>query len=226
MRKFFKTLIALCTVSSIAMAYDNTPPIPERQLAWYDGKGRQMIEIDVYYDLTCSASKAFHPEFVKFLNMPFLTSTVRDAVKVNYNFLPLPYHQDSWIPHKILPYIIDQCVINGLSCKFPQYVQYAFDNQNTILSATDKSYNYLVDKWCSMVSQSFGWPKQDLVNLFNIDTDTHNSEQRVREMFKSSTHFGIFATPSAAVNGVLIQNVPFTADDWMKLLSDTYNAQT
>ena len=93
-----------------AVAWDNTPPIPERHPGWGEGKGQQMIEFEVFYDLTCSASAAMHPEFKNFLDMSFLGRTVRDAIKVNYVFFPLPYHHASWIPHKIVPYIIDKCV--------------------------------------------------------------------------------------------------------------------
>lgn len=147
-----KSLLALATVATVALAFDNTPPVPERHPGYSEGKGRQMIEIEIYYDLTCSASAAFHPDFVDFLNMKFLSGTVRDAVRVNYNFMPLPYHYGSWIPHKLLPYIIDQCIKDTMSCKFPYYVQFAFDNQNKLLTATDKSYNQLIDIWTTLVS--------------------------------------------------------------------------
>ena len=87
-----------------------------------------MIDFEVFYDLTCSASAAMHPEFKKFLDMPFLTGTVRDAIRVNYAFFPLPYHHASWIPHKIIPYIIDKCVVDTLGCKLPYYMDFVFYN--------------------------------------------------------------------------------------------------
>lgn len=75
-----------------------------------------MIEIEAFMDLFCSGCAAVHPEFKKFLDMPFLSGTVRDAVKVNYNFFPLPYHHAVWIPHKLLPKIIDDCLANPAKC--------------------------------------------------------------------------------------------------------------
>ena len=93
-----------------------------------------------------------HPELKTFLDMPFLNRTVRDAIKINYVFFPLPYHHASWIPHKIIPYIIDKCVSSPLNCKLNYYIDYVFNNQNYILSAKDVSYNDLVTSWTRMVS--------------------------------------------------------------------------
>ena len=220
-----KSLLVLATISTVALGFQNTPPVPERHPGYSEGKGRQMIDIEIFYDLICDGSAAFHPEFLGFLNMPFLTGTVRDAVRVNYNFMPLPYHYGSWIPHKILPYIIDQCIKDTMSCKFPYYVQWTFDNRAKLLTAQDKSYNQLVDMWTGMVSSAFGWNQVDLKDLFDYETDKNDSEMRTRLMWKSSTHVGVAATPSAAVNGIQLQEPPFTADEWMKLLNDVYNAQ-
>ena len=92
-----------------------------------------MIEFEVFYDLTCSASAAMHPELKKFLDMPFIGRKVRDAITVNYAFFPLPYHHSSWIAHKIIPFIIDQCLFDPLGCKMPYYVDFSFANQNFLL---------------------------------------------------------------------------------------------
>ena len=115
-------------LASTTAAWDNTPPIPERHPGWYEGKGKQMITFEVFYDLTCPDSAAMNPELVKFLAMPFLDGTVRDAITVNYAFFPLPFHHAAWIPHKIIPYIIDKCVKSQLDCKFPYYLSFAFNN--------------------------------------------------------------------------------------------------
>lgn len=127
-----------------------------------------------------------HPELKRFLDMPFLTGTVRDAIRVNYAFFPLPYHHGSWIPHKIVPYIIDKCVFDTLGCKLPYYIDFTFNNQNKLLTAKDTSYNDLITQWTGMVSQAFGWPQADLIALFDWDTDHHNSEMRTRYMWKYS----------------------------------------
>ena len=220
----------LAAISAAAMilttsAWQNTPPIPERHPGWGEGKGKQMIEFEVFYDLTCSASAAMHPELQEFLSMPFLGATVRDAIFVNYAFEPLPYHHGSWIPHKIIPFIIDKCVIDPLGCKLPYYINFSFNNQNTILSATDMSFNDIVTLWTGMVSQAFGWKQSDLLALYAWETDTHNSEMRVRYNWKYSATQAVSATPSLAVNGIQVQEPPFDHVSMMQLLQDVYNAQ-
>ena len=166
-----------------------------------------------------------HPELKTFLDMPFLDGKVSDAIRLNYAFFPLPYHHGSWIPHKLIPYIIDKCVADNLGCKLPYYIDFSFNNQNYILSAKDKSYNQLVQDWTSMVSSAFGWNQGELMRLYSWDTDTHNSEMRTRYNWKYSASQGVSATPSLAVNGIQVQEPPFVASDFMKLLQDVYNAQ-
>ena len=228
--RFSKMLIAsvvslVALNSQFAAAWDNTPPIPERHPGWGEGKNQQMIEFEIYYDLTCSASAALHPEWKTFLDMPFLGRTVRDAIKVNYVFFPLPYHHSSWIPHKILPYVIDKCVASPLNCKLPYYIDFAFNNQNFILTSKDTSFNDLVVAWTGMVSTTFGWPQPELISLYSWDTDTHNSEMRTRYMWKYSASQGIALTPSMSVNGIELQEPPFDHNSMMQLLQDVYNSQ-
>jgi hypothetical protein len=161
--KMMLSMLSVIALSaSTTLAWDNTPPIPDRHPGWTDGKGQQMIEFEVFYDLTCSGSAAMQPEFKKFLDMPFLGRTVRDAITVNYAFFPLPYHHASWIPHKLIPYIIDKCLKDTLGCKMPYYIDFSFNNQDFILGAKDKSYNEIIVAWTGMVSQAFGWPQSEL----------------------------------------------------------------
>ena len=128
MRSLIASVAALALSSHMVLAWDNTPPIPERHPGWGEGKGKQLIEFEFFYDLTCSATQALHPEVKQFLDMPFLGGTVRDAIRVNYAFFPLPYHHASWIPHKIVPYIIDKCVNDTVGCKLPYYIDFALNN--------------------------------------------------------------------------------------------------
>ncbi len=221
----FSQILLASAIASVAVAIDKTPPIPERHPGWGEGKNKQLIEFEVFYDLTCSASAALHPEFKKFLDLKFLNGTVRDAIRVNYAFFPLPYHHASWIPHKLLPYIIDKCVADPLGCKFPYYMDFTFYNQNLFLTGKDTTYNDLITQWTGMVSSAFNWPMADLNALYSWDTDHHNSEMRTRYNWKYSASQGVSATPSMAVNGIQLQEPPFDAKSLLKLLNDVYNAQ-
>ena len=134
--------------------------------------------------------------------MPFLGGTVMDAIKVKYTFSPLPYHHGVWVAHKIIPFIIDQCLTNTLGCKLRYYIKWALQNQMTLLTAWDTPYDQMVQQWTAMVSQAFGWNQSDLLPLYNRDIDTHNSEHRVRYMWEYAVSQGIYNTPGLMVNGI------------------------
>ena len=44
-------------------------------------------------------------------------------------------------------------------------------------------------------------------------------------MWKYATTKGVFGTPTAFINGVMLDSVPMTVDDWMTVLNDVYNSQ-
>ena len=71
--------------------------------------------------------------------MPFLGTTVREAVYYNYVLMPLPFHHETWIPTKLYPYFVDQCYANASSCHYYDYINYTFINQNDVLKATNQT---------------------------------------------------------------------------------------
>ena len=159
--------------------------------------------------------------------MTYLGKPVKDLVRVNYGFLPLPYHHASWIPHRLLPYIIDKCLAaNNVNCKYKEYVNYTLETRDEFLYFTNTTYDALTSWWIGKVNSKFGWSYQDMIQVYNRSAvDAHNSEARARYMWKYAADQGVFATPTAFVNGVRVQNTPFTPQDWYKLLQDVYNSQ-
>ncbi len=127
-----------------------------------------------------------------------------------------------WIPHQIVPFIIDECLADASTCKYTEYISYSLKKRDQILSATDKSYKELISFWIQEVSESFGWDINTLESLFDYNTDTHNSEMRTRYMWKYAASKGVSGTPTFFVNGVMLQNPPSTADEWLQLLNDVY----
>jgi hypothetical protein len=142
------TLAVLAMATGFASAdFGNDPPVPGRRPVWYTGHWKSGVEIEVVYDLMCADSAALNPEFQKFLDMPWLDSTVRDQVQLSYTFLPLPYHHGVWIPHLIVPYILDVCHADATKCIFQEYMEYCFDHQGDILDAKDTSQDDLIKSW-------------------------------------------------------------------------------
>ena len=151
--------------------------------------------------MLCDGSAAVHKEFKRFLKMPFQSGTVKDAIKFNIAFFPLPYHEHSWLVTKLLPLIIDQCYFSTLSCKYGYYISYVFDHLD-LISSQDKSELEMIDWWTTHVSDAFGWTKDELMSVYDRTSDTHDSEMRTRYMWKEAAHKGVVGTPTLRVNGV------------------------
>lgn len=148
---------------TLVSAWENIPPIPERHPGWGEGKGKLMIDIEIFADLLCDGCAMMHPEFDRFLNMTYLGAPVRDQIYVNYAWLALPYHHASWIPHRLLPYIIDECISSkGTVCKYKPYINYTFEIRDQFLSATNQTYDALTNWWINQCVEAFNWPKSDL----------------------------------------------------------------
>ena len=47
----------------------------------------------------------------------------------------------------------------------------------------------------------------------------------MRSLWKYATAKGVNGTPSAFVNGVKLDTVPMTVDDWLDILNSTYSSQ-
>ena len=60
------------------------------------------------------------------------------------------------------------------------------------------------------------------MDLYDDEKDTHNSEMRTRYMYKWVTHKHQAGTPWAYVNGVLLENFPKKAEDWMEMLNSVH----
>jgi hypothetical protein len=115
--KSIPTIISALLFSSSVMAYDNNPPIPERHTGWTTtGSVDSEVQFEVFYDLLCSGSAYMDGPFQDFLEMPFLGTTVKDAIKLTFTFFPLPYHHGSWLVTKLVPYFVDGCYSNINSC--------------------------------------------------------------------------------------------------------------
>ena len=70
------------------------------------------------------------------------------------------------------------------------------------------------------------WTISDLRGVYNRSSpDPLNSETRSRHIWKYAASRGVFGTPTAFVNGVRVQNIPWTAQDWFQLLQDVIKSQ-
>jgi hypothetical protein len=82
-----------------------------------------------------------------------------------------------------------------------------------------------VNDWTAQVAQDFNLQQKTLTDLFDYSTDKHNSEMRTRYMWKYSTFRGTSGTPTAYVNGVLLQIYPGSAKEWLAILNSVVAGQ-
>jgi hypothetical protein len=137
-----KSILSLSAIllASTTLAYDNSPPIPERHTGYtFRGKTITNIEIEVFYDLLCEGSAYMNPAFQDFLDMPFLSSTVRDSIDLTYTYYPLPYHHTSWVVTELVPYFVDTCYAKNGKCQFVDYMNFCFANQEYALGSVGMS---------------------------------------------------------------------------------------
>ena len=225
----YASLIALLlgTASLVSADWYNNVPVPGKRPIFTTGTAKQGIDLEIVYDLMCSDSAYLHPKFQEFLDMTWNVTNdlVSNSVKVSYSFLPLPYHHEVWIPHLLVPYLLDQCDFTPEQCKFPQYMNYSFEHQDDILDATNMTNNQIVQMWTTQVAQALSLNQTELLLIYNQGKDTHNSEYRTRLMYKWNTHHHVSGTPFGFVNGILIEDFPESANEWMDLLTTVYNSQ-
>ena len=109
-----------------------------------------------------------------------------------------------------------------------EYAELSWANLGTILTDKDESENAFCQKWAKTVSEKFdGVEESAILQLYDSNKDTHDSDWRVREDWKYAASIGISATPQAYVNGVLLDEYPTEANDWKEfldsLLSQAHN---
>lgn len=216
--------LLLLTASAVLADFDNNPPVPGTRPQYKTGTNTVGIDIEIIYDLMCSDSKDQNPAFQSFLASTWNGALVKDQIEVTYTFLPLPYHHETWIPHKLVPYFLDVCQFTPTSCIMYDYIEYCFAHQDDILDKKDISQDDIIASWVTQVAANFKLTESDLSIIYTSD-DTHDSESRTRYMYKYNAHHHNSGTPFAYVNGILLENFPTSADDWTTMLQTVYDSQ-
>ena len=216
------TFIAAATA---ALAAANGTPIYGSYPGWVEGGGKTGINIEVYFDFLCSACLAENPIWEETLTQEWLGGTVLDQLNVAYTPFPLPYHIHSWQVGQLVPYFNDLCTTDSTQCGLnDQYKDFSFKMQPTVLGMTDTSEEDFITYWSKQVADEFN-PDVATIEALYGQADEHNTQWRMREMWKYATAKGVNATPTYFVNGVHLDAVPFSVDDWMKFLNTTYESQ-
>ena len=190
---------------------------------WQLGTKGAEVEVRVFYDLECPDSLDAHNVWKQLLTepSPIEGQTYHDFVSLIVNPFVLPYHVHSFQSTQIIPYLFDLCEADYSQCLMDKYAELCWANLDTTLTQTDVSEVDWEDQWTTKVASELSLNKDDLMALYSSN-DSHNTNSRVREMWKYSAANGISATPQAFVNGVLLEEYPESVDEWKEFFNSLY----
>ena len=99
-----------------------------------------------------------------------------------------------------------------------EYVELTWKNLDWILKDLSESEDVFEAKFSKTIASTLDVPEAELLSLWSSN-DTHNSNMRVREMWKYGTSIGISGTPAAFVNGVKLDEIPMTEAAWKEFFN-------
>ena len=104
-------------------------------------------------------------------------------------------------------------------CQYKNYMDHIFAHQEDYLGARDMSYNQIVSKHITVLSDKFDFPETEVRTIYDENKDVRESEERSRIALKYAAQHGVNGTPFFYVNGVYIESPPQDAKGWMEILN-------
>ena len=80
-------------------------------------------------------------------------------------------------------------------------------------------------EWSAKVAAQFNLNVADVQAIYSSSTDPYNTNMNTRAMWKANCVKSVQGTPTVFINGVLLDYVPATVQDWLDLLQSTYDSQ-
>ena len=221
-----KYLFSSTLAATAAAAFSNSVPIYGSYPGWKVGSAKTGITLELHYDLLCEDSKGLDPVIQSLLATEWNGSTVQDQITVEYSLFPLPYHLHTWQVNQLMPYFMDNCMEDASQCEMMnKYKDYSFKMQGDVLSWDTLSKQDTIKKWTGLVADEFKLNQADLELCYNRSEDLHDTEDKLREMWKYATAMTTSGTPTAFINGVKLDSNPSTVDGWMEVLNSLYDSQ-
>jgi len=211
----------------------NFPDIGPKYPGYWEGKNLRNIRIDLYFDLFCSACAHDNPIVQAFLGSEFTDpvlgkKTVLDLVRVNYNYVPLPYHHSSWVAALAMQWVINKCYADETKCQFHEFQAWNFTNQDTYLGMVDNTGDQIIATYTDDVVTALGLSAADEAELKSIYTDTWGEDDhklhesiwwQTAQSYKQGTNHQVSGTPSMFVNGIELDNQPTSVLEWTQALT-------
>ena len=88
---------------------------------------------------------------------------------------------------------------------------------------TDTSQNAFEAWWAKEVAAEFSLDEADVASCYS-DNDPYQTDSTLRTLWKYATGKSVNSTPTAFVNGVKLDSVPGTVDEWLTVLNSVHNS--
>lgn len=172
--------------------------------------GKAQVDFEIFIDLLCSDSKAFLPEWEKFLDLKLSDgSLVKDKISVTYHLETLPYHHNSFFTHKLAAYLQANYDVNMQM----NYVHAIYAGQEQFLDEAVKLNEHeVISKLIQYASDQIGIDADTLEKAW----DGYTYEMDARYIWKYAISRRVTGTPAIVLNGVLSEDVPMTSEALQK----------
>ena len=190
-------------------------PIPQKPYGYlYKPAPLAKVRIDVYEDLLCKDCKNFDPPFKAYLNSTYNGRPVNDYIEVYIHTYILPIHVNAFTMSQITPFLWDKYHNGTLNAK---YNECCFEHQAEFQDVAGMKLNQfeVIEKLCKETDGLFGYSYSECSSVLNNQTykmAIHNEQ-------KYGAFYRVYTTPGLFLNGIMIDPVPLTMNDWKKLMT-------
>ena len=135
----------------------NSVPITPTLPGWTLGNPLGSVDVRIWYELLCPDAQITHYQWQQLFEMDSPIPGKKYKEIINMRVIPtvLAFHVHAFQVTQIVPYLDMLCQQAYYQCYHDKYAEFAWDNKNWILAASDMSTDDFVAKWTTMVASKF-----------------------------------------------------------------------
>ena len=103
------------------------------------------------------------------------------------------------------------------------YKDYCFANFKRVVDDNIGKADFMAS-WSKEVADHFNLSEEEVAASYGED-DKYSTDMRTRNMWKYGAMRGVFGTPTVFINGSMLDSVPATVSDWLKVLDGVKASQ-
>ena len=119
---------------------------------------------------------------------------------------------------------MDICKGDQSSCLMNAYKDFCYQEIDSNLDMTDVSTDDFITYWTGKVADQFDLDQNELLSPYS-NNDKYNSNESVRSFWKYAAAKTVSGTPTVYINGVKLDNIPYSTRSWVSVLQGVYDSQ-